>query len=186
VTARRRHLPLSNQENLTRRLQKEAKDAPEPRIHSELVRRLEELFAPQTCNAYQQVLALPEMDAIDLRRERTLLVMSPDSGNPPRAAATLFSGVVEKNNRTFSVAAAPVRDTTCRSFSRMQPPLHWPRHDEPRQPRPSTRCSAHTPASETSASRGNRPAQAMDWRSTAAISSSDSSSWGGWNSIGGQ
>jgi hypothetical protein len=24
--------------------------------------------------------------------------MSPDSGNPPRSAATLFSGVVEKNN----------------------------------------------------------------------------------------
>ncbi|HME20250.1 MAG TPA: hypothetical protein VKI44_02605 [Acetobacteraceae bacterium] len=89
---------FTNQENLTRRLQKEAKDAPEPRIHSELVRRLEEVFAPQTGNAYQQVLALPEMDAIDLRRDRTLLVMSPDSGNPPRAAATLFSGVVEKNN----------------------------------------------------------------------------------------
>lgn len=89
---------FTNQENLTRRLQKEAKDAPEPRIHSELVRRLEEVFAPQTGNAYQKVLALPEMDAIDLRRDRTLLVMSPDSGSPPNAAATLFSGVVEKNN----------------------------------------------------------------------------------------
>ncbi len=89
---------FTNQENLTRRLQKEANDAPEPRIHSELVRRLEEVFAPQAGNAYQKVLALPEMDAIDLRRERVLLVMSPDSGNPPRAAATLFSGIVEKNN----------------------------------------------------------------------------------------
>ena len=89
---------FTNQENLTRRLQKEAKDAPEPRIHGELVRRLKEVFAPQTGNAYQQVLALPEMEAIDLRRERTLLVMSPDSGSPPKAAATLFAGVVEKNN----------------------------------------------------------------------------------------
>ncbi len=89
---------FTNQENLTRRLQKEAKDAPEPRIHSELVRRLEEVFTPQTGSAYQKVLALPEMDGIDLRRERVLLVLSPDSGNPPNAATTLFSGVVEKNN----------------------------------------------------------------------------------------
>ena len=89
---------FTNQENLTRRLQKEAKDAPEPRIHAELVRRLEEVFAPQDGRAYQTVQALPEMDAIDLRRDRTLLVMSPDSANPPRAAESLFAGTVEKNN----------------------------------------------------------------------------------------
>ncbi|MCW5702705.1 MAG: ATP-binding protein [Bradyrhizobium sp.] len=89
---------FTNQENLTRRLQKEAKDAPESRIHRELVDRLEKIFEPQAGVAYQRVLALPEMDAIDLRRDRTLLVMSPDSGSPPKAAATLFSGIVEKNN----------------------------------------------------------------------------------------
>jgi hypothetical protein len=89
---------FTNQENLTRRLQKEARDAPESRIHRELVDRLEKIFEPQTGLAYQKVLALPEMGAIDLRRERTLLVMSPDSGSAPKAAATLFSGIVEKNN----------------------------------------------------------------------------------------
>lgn len=89
---------FTNQENLTRRLQKEARDAPEPRIHRELVERLETIFAAQSGVAYQKVLALPELDAIDLRRDRTLVVMSPDSGSPPKAAMTLFSGVVEKNN----------------------------------------------------------------------------------------
>lgn len=89
---------FTNQENLTRRLQREAKDAPESRIHRELVDRLERIFEPKAGVAYQKVLALPEMVTIDLRRERTLLVMSPDSGSPPKAAATLFSGIVEKNN----------------------------------------------------------------------------------------
>lgn len=89
---------FTNQENLTRRLQKEAKDAPDSRIHRELVDRLEKIFEPLAKIAYQKVLALPEIGVIDLRRERTLLVMAPDSGSPPKAAATLFSGVVEKNN----------------------------------------------------------------------------------------
>ena len=89
---------FTNQENLTRRLQTEADRAPEPRIRSETIRRLEQIFAHQTENAYQEVLALPEMDKIDLRRERTLLVVGPDSENPPRAVATLFAGAVEKNN----------------------------------------------------------------------------------------
>ena len=89
---------FTNQENLTRRLQTEADRAPEPRIRSETIRRLEEIFAHQTENAYQEVLALPEMDKIDLRRERILLVVGPDTANPPRAVATLFAGAVEKNN----------------------------------------------------------------------------------------
>ncbi len=89
---------FTNQENLTRRLQTEADRAPEPRIRSETIRRLEEIFAPRTESAYQKVLALPEMNAIELRRERTLLIVGPDSANPPHAVATLFSGTVEKNN----------------------------------------------------------------------------------------
>lgn len=89
---------FTNQENLTRRLQTEADRAPEPRIRNETIRRLEEIFAPRTENAYQKVLALPEMNAIELRRERTLLIVGPDSANPPHAVATLFSGTVEKNN----------------------------------------------------------------------------------------
>jgi hypothetical protein len=48
--------------------------------------------------------------------------------------------------------------------------------------RPSTRC--YIPARCTSALRGSRPAPCMACRRMAAISSSDSSSWGGSNSMG--
>lgn len=68
---------FTNQENLTKRLQSEAERAPDAKIQSEIVARLEAVFAPQSRNAYEKVLALPEIDKIDLRRERTLLVVSP-------------------------------------------------------------------------------------------------------------
>ena len=48
---------------------------------------------------------------------------------------------------------------------------------------PSTKCSAPTPERTRSACRESRPAAAMVWRVTAAISSSDSSSGGGSNSM---
>jgi hypothetical protein len=45
---------FTNQQNLTRLLQTEADRAPEPRIRGEMVRRLEEIFAPQTGNAIER------------------------------------------------------------------------------------------------------------------------------------
>jgi len=89
---------FSNAENLTKRLDDEAKLAPKNKIDGEMRRRLELLFKPKERTAYQKVYALPQVSDIDLGGDRVLLILSPDAKSPPADAKAFWDGVVEKNN----------------------------------------------------------------------------------------
>lgn len=86
------------QENITKRLQSEAEKAPQNRIDQGIQERLSLVFKATSAKAYQEVLALPEIGAIDLAGLRKLIVVSPDSKLPPETAEKLFSNLVQKNN----------------------------------------------------------------------------------------
>ena len=89
---------FSNIENLKKRIENRAANAPQPKVDAEMKRRLEAIFSPKEKMAYQRVLALPKLDEIDTKGTRLCLVLSPDSRNPPADANELFGTVVEKNN----------------------------------------------------------------------------------------
>ncbi|MGH8626284.1 MAG: DUF499 domain-containing protein, partial [Gammaproteobacteria bacterium] len=89
---------FSDQENLTKRLEKEAKEAPENKIEEEMRRRLLDMFEPRRKNAYEQAIALPRLDEVNLKGPRVLLILSPDTKIPPEEAKRLFEAVTEKNN----------------------------------------------------------------------------------------
>jgi hypothetical protein len=91
---------FSRQENLTKKLQGYADKAPQNKV-DELVRhRLEEMYKPETKEAYEKVLPLPEMDEAKavLKTGRALLVISPDGKTPPGVVSKFFKEMVNKNN----------------------------------------------------------------------------------------
>lgn len=91
---------FSHQENLTKKLQGYAEKAPQNKI-DELIRiRLEEMYKPVTKEAYEKVLALPEMDDAEamLKTGRALLIISPDGKTPPGVVSKFFKALVHKNN----------------------------------------------------------------------------------------
>lgn len=89
---------FSNIENLRKRIDSRARNAPQPKIDAEMKRRLEEIFRPQRRIAYQEVQALPKIDEIRLNGPRVCLVLSPDSKTPPEEAQQFWESVPEKNN----------------------------------------------------------------------------------------
>ena len=91
---------FNRQENLTKKLQGYAEQAPENRVEELIRNRLEEMYEPVTKEAYEKVLALPEMDEAEafLRTGRALLVISPDGKTPPGVVERFFRGLVNKNN----------------------------------------------------------------------------------------
>ena len=89
---------FSDQENLTKRLEEEAKDAPENKIEEEMRRRLLDMFEAKRKHAYEQALALPRLDDVNLKTGRVLLILSPDTKIPPEEAKRFFEAVTQKNN----------------------------------------------------------------------------------------
>ena len=89
---------FSNIENLQKRIENRAVNAPQPKIDQEMRRRLETIFRPETKIAYQDVHALPKIDEIRLNGPRVCLVLSPDSRIPPAEAQEFWKSVTEKNN----------------------------------------------------------------------------------------
>ena len=89
---------FSNVENLQKRIDNRANNAPQPKIDAEMKRRLEEIFRPVNRIAYQDVVALPKIDDIRLNGPRLCLVLSPDSRVPPAEAQRFWGSVTEKNN----------------------------------------------------------------------------------------
>ncbi len=91
---------FSHAENLTKKLETYAEKAPQPKV-DELIRiRLDEMYRPVTREAYEKVLALPEIDEAEasIRISRSLLIISPDGKTPPEAVARFFQTQVNKNN----------------------------------------------------------------------------------------
>jgi hypothetical protein len=89
---------FSNIENLLKRIDNRAANAPQPKIDAEMKRRLEEIFKPVNGIAYQEVEALPKIDDIRLNGPRVCLVLSPDNKVPPEEAQRFWESVTEKNN----------------------------------------------------------------------------------------
>ncbi|WP_411902305.1 anti-phage-associated DUF499 domain-containing protein [Methylorubrum thiocyanatum] len=89
---------FSKNENLRKRIDNRAKNAPQNKVNDEMKRRLELVFQPRAKVAYQRVIALPKLDEISFERgERLCLVMSPDAKSPPEDARRLFETVTQKN-----------------------------------------------------------------------------------------
>lgn len=91
---------FSRQENLTKKLQGYAEKAPQNKVDELIRHRLEEMYKPETKEAYEKVLPLPEMDeaAAVLKTGRALLIISPDGKTPPGVVANFFKDLVYKNN----------------------------------------------------------------------------------------
>lgn len=89
---------FSNIENLRKRIENRAANAPQAKIDTELKRRLENIFDPKSKRAYGQAIALPMINEISLNAVgRLCLVMSPDSKTPPQDAQKFFEAQVYKN-----------------------------------------------------------------------------------------
>ena len=89
---------FSNIENLRKRIDNRAINAPQPKIDTEMKRRLQEIFRRVSKIAYQEVDALPKSDDIRLNGPRVCLVLSPDNKVPPEEAQRFWDSVTEKNN----------------------------------------------------------------------------------------
>lgn len=87
-------------ENLTKLLQSIAADAPDNKIDELISDRLKDMFAPTRKTAYDEVLPLPKIsDVADkVRKNRVLLIVSPDSKVPPEEVQRLFDSLIQKNN----------------------------------------------------------------------------------------
>jgi len=91
---------FDRQENLTKLLQSLAEDAPDNQVESLVKDRLEKLFTPERKAAYVKVIALPKLDEVidEVRNNRVLLIVTPDSKLPPEAVRQFFDALTEKNN----------------------------------------------------------------------------------------
>ncbi len=85
-------------ENLTRQIERNAKDIPPAKIDQALSKRLQGILEPRSKLAYQQLEILPKLDTLKLRGHRVLVVVRPDSKIPPAELANFFDYQEEKNN----------------------------------------------------------------------------------------
>ena len=76
---------FSNIENLRKRIDNRAINAPQPKIDTEMKRRLEEIFRPVSKIAYQEVDALPKIDDIRLNGPTCVPGLSQDKVPPEEA-----------------------------------------------------------------------------------------------------
>jgi hypothetical protein len=89
---------FSKNENLRKKIEKYADGAPQPKIDTEMQRRLGDVFRPKRKIAYAEMLALPKVEEIKTAGGRLLIVLSPDKKVPPEDAKRLFDAVIHKNN----------------------------------------------------------------------------------------
>jgi hypothetical protein len=91
---------FDRQENLTKLLQSLALDAPQNQVDELIRHRLRSMFAPSRKTCYEDVLPLPRLEDVAerVRKQRVLLVVSPDSKVPPEEVEKFFEGVSQKNN----------------------------------------------------------------------------------------
>ncbi|MGM1051817.1 MAG: anti-phage-associated DUF499 domain-containing protein [Pseudomonadota bacterium] len=85
-------------ENLTRQIERMARDVQPNKVDKELIRRLNKILQLNSKRAFQQVLVLPEFNDVKLAASRTLIVVRPDGRTPPERLNWFFNYVEEKNN----------------------------------------------------------------------------------------
>ncbi|OEF00652.1 AAA family ATPase [Vibrio crassostreae 9ZC13] len=89
---------IKETENLSRQIERSAKEIPQPKIDQALINRLKGILQPNTRNTYQDVQILPRMDELKLSGPRTLIVIKPDGKVPPSELMNFFEFQQEKNN----------------------------------------------------------------------------------------
>lgn len=85
-------------ENLSRQIERNAKEVPQPKIDQALINRLTGILQPERRNAYQDVQVLPKLDELKLSGPRVLIVIKPDNKVPPSELQNFFDYQQEKNN----------------------------------------------------------------------------------------
>lgn len=85
-------------ENLSRQIERNAKEVPQPKIDQALNNRLTGILRPDNKNAYQELQVLPRIDDIKLSGPRVLIVIRPDGKVPPSELINFFEFQQEKNN----------------------------------------------------------------------------------------
>lgn len=89
---------IKETENLSRQIERNAKEVPQPKIDQALINRLSGILAPVSKIAYQDVQVLPRLDELKLGGPRTLIVIKPDGKVPPSELQNFFDYQQEKNN----------------------------------------------------------------------------------------
>ncbi|EHK2856145.1 DUF499 domain-containing protein [Vibrio parahaemolyticus] len=89
---------IKETENLSRQIERSAKETPQPKIDQALINRLKGILQPNTHSTYQDVQILPRMDELKLSGPRTLIVIKPDGKVPPSELMNFFEFQQEKNN----------------------------------------------------------------------------------------
>jgi hypothetical protein len=91
---------FDRQENLTKMLQGLAATAPDAQISNLIKQRLESMFAADRKTVYTRVIALPALSEVvdEVKKNRVLLIVDPDSKMPPEVLEKFFQALVEKNN----------------------------------------------------------------------------------------
>lgn len=89
---------IKETENLSRQIERNAKEIPQPKIDQAFINRMAGILQPNTRNAYQDVQILPRMDELKLTGPRVLIVIKPDGKVPPIELKNFFDYQQEKNN----------------------------------------------------------------------------------------
>ena len=89
---------IKETENLSRQIERNAKDIPQPKIDSALSNRLTGILQPHSKNVYLDVNVLPRMSELNLRGSRVLIVIKPDGKVPSDELNNFFEFQQEKNN----------------------------------------------------------------------------------------
>lgn len=89
---------IKETENLSRQIERNAKEVPQPKVDQALINRLSGILAPVSKIAYQDVQVLPRLDELKLGGPRTLIVIKPDGKMPPSELQNFFDYQQEKNN----------------------------------------------------------------------------------------
>ncbi len=89
---------IKETENLSRQIERNAKEVPQPKIDQALINRLTGILQPERRNAYQEVQILPRLDELKLTGPRVLIVIRPDGRIPPSELNNFFEFQQMKNN----------------------------------------------------------------------------------------
>ena len=89
---------IKETENLSRQIERTAKEVPQPKIDQALVNRLVGILQPASKHAYQELQVLPKLEELRLAGPRVLIVIRSDGRMPPSELENFFNYQQEKNN----------------------------------------------------------------------------------------
>lgn len=89
---------IKETENLSRQIERNAREVPEVKITQALINHLTGILQPTSRAAYQDLQVLPKLEDLKLTGPRTLIVVKPDGQVPPNELQNFFDYQQEKNN----------------------------------------------------------------------------------------